>query len=400
MLFNRKELEEQKNDLITRAEQSVNKAKEEKRELTDDEMAELAEIRDNVRKIVEKLKLDDDFNGMEDKKPKPEPKPAANGGNDQNAQNATDEDKQKQQEQNETRAFENYIRGKLVHERAGELTKSDNGAVIPTTIAQKIIKHVYDVSPVLDKSTKYNVKGNLQIPYYDDQTSTLKVAYQDEFKPLTSSNGTFKSITLTGFLAGALSKVSNSLINNSQFDIVNFVVTEMGDSIARFIEHELLQGTSGKVTGLSTVKNVTTTASATAITGDEVIKLKDSVKDAFQNNAIFIMSNSTRTALRTLKDSTGRYLLNDDVTSPFGTTLLGKPVFVSDNMDDIADGKTVIYYGDMSCLATKFNEEVNVQVLREKYADEHATGVVGWFEFDSKVENEQGLAKMVMHTAG
>lgn len=397
MLFNRKELEEEKNDLITRAEQSVNKAKEEKRELTDDEMAELSEIRDNVRKIVDKLKLDDDFNDMEDKKPKQDPKPVDNGGSDPNM---TEEDKQKQQAQNETRAFENYIRGKLVHERAGELTKSDNGAVIPTTIAQKIIKHVYDVSPVLDKSTKYNVKGTLQIPYYDDQTSTLKVAYQDEFKPLTSSNGTFKSITLTGFLAGALSKVSNSLINNSQFDIVNFVVTEMGDSIARFIEHELLQGTPEKVAGLSTVKNTTTTASATAITSDEVIKLKDSIKDAFQNNAIFIMSNETRTALRLLKDSTGRYLLNDDVTSPFGTTLLGKPVFVSDNMDNIAAGKTVIYYGDMSCLATKFNEEVNVQVLREKYADEHATGVVGWFEFDSKVENEQGLAKLVMKTAG
>lgn len=396
MLFNRKELEEKKNDLITRAEQSVNKAKEEKRELTDDEMAELAEIRDNVRKIVDQMKLDDDLNDMEDKKPKPEPKPADdNGGGDM-----TEEEKQKQQAENETRAFENYIRGKVVHERAGELTKSDNGAVIPTTIAQKIIKHVYDVSPILEKSTKYNVKGILQIPYYDDQTSTLKVAYQDEFKPLTSSNGTFKSITLTGFLAGALSKISNSLINNSQFDIVNFVVTEMGDSIARFIEHELLQGTVGKVTGLSTAKNATTTASATAITSDEVIQLKDSIKDRFQNNAIFIMSNSTRTALRLLKDSTGRYLLNDDVTSPFGTTLLGKPVFVSDNMNDIASGKTVIYYGDMSCLATKFNEEVNVQVLREKYADEHATGVVGWFEFDSKVENEQGLAKLVMKNAG
>lgn len=396
MLFNRKELEEKKNDLITRAEQSVNKAKEEKRELTDDEMAELAEIRDNVRKIVDQMKLDDDLNDMEDKKPKPEPKPADdNGGGEM-----TEEEKQKQQAENETRAFENYIRGKVVHERAGELTKSDNGAVIPTTIAQKIIKHVYDVSPILEKSTKYNVKGVLQIPYYDDQTSTLKVAYQDEFKPLTSSNGTFKSISLTGYLAGALSKISNSLINNSQFDIVNFVVTEMGDSIARFIEHELLQGTPDKVTGLSTVKNATTTASATAITSDEVIQLKDSIKDAFQNNAIFIMSNSTRTALRLLKDSTGRYLLNDDVTSPFGTTLLGKPVFVSDNMDDIASNKTVIYYGDMSCLATKFNEAVNIQVLREKYADEHATGVVGWFEFDSKVENEQGLAKLVMKNAG
>ena len=396
MLFNQKELNEQKNDLITRAEDTVNKAKEDKRELTDDEMAELAEIRDNVRKITEKMKINEDMDNMDEKKPKPEPKPA--GGNEEG--NMSKEDKQKQQAENETRAFENYIRGKVVHERAGELTKSDNGAVIPTTIAQKIIKRVYDVSPILEKSTKYNVKGTLQIPYYDDQTSTLKVAYQDEFKPLTSSNGTFKSISLTGYLAGALSKISNSLINNSQFDIVNFVVTEMGDSIARFIEHELLQGTPDKVTGLSTVKNATTTASATAITSDEIIKLKDSIKDAFQNSAIFIMSNSTRTALRLLKDSTGRYLLNDDVTSPFGTTLLGKPVFVSDNMDDIAGGKTVIYYGDMSCLATKFNEEVNVQVLREKFADEHATGIVGWFEFDSKVENEQGLAKLVMKNAG
>lgn len=392
MLFNQKELTEQKNDLITRAEETVNKAKSEKRELTDEEMAELSEIRDNVRKITEKLKINEDMDSMDEKRPKQEPVPADEDG----VNDMSEEDKKKQQAQNETRAFENYIRGKLVHERSGELNKSDNGAVIPTTIAQKIIKRVYDVSPVLDKSTKYNVKGNLQIPYYDSQTSTLKVAYQNEFSPLTSSNGAFKSITLTGFLAGALSKISNSLINNAQFDIVNFVVTEMGDSIARFIEHELLKGTPSKVTGLSTVQNTITTASATAITSDEVIKLKDTVKDVFQNNAIFIMSNATRTALRLLKDSTGRYLLNDDVTSPFGTTLLGKPVFVSDNMDNIAGGKTVIYYGDMSCLATKFSEEVNVQVLREKYADEHATGVVGWFEFDSKVENEQGLAKLVM----
>lgn len=400
-MANFKELVEKKNDLVTRAEEKLNKAKEEKRELTDDEMAELAEIRDNVRKIVETLKLDDDFKKLDadkmEKKDDNTPTEDTAGKEDK----PVDEEQQKRaMEDADRQAFENYLRGKVIHERAGELTKSDNGAVIPTTIAQKIIKRVYDVAPVLEKSTKYNVKGNLQIPYYDDETSTLKVAYQDEFKPLTSSNGTFKSITLTGFLAGALSKVSNSLINNAQFDIVNFVVTEMGDSIARFIEHELLQGTEGKVTGLSTVKNTTTTASETAITADEVIKLKDSIKDAFQNNAIFIMSNETRTALRLLKDSTGRYLLNDDVTAPFGTTLLGKPVFVSDNMDDIAAGKTVIYYGDMACLATKFAEDVSVQVLREKYADEHATGVVGWFEFDSKVENEQGLSKLVMKSAG
>jgi hypothetical protein len=36
-------------------------------------------------------------------------------------------------------------------------------------------------------------------------------------------------------------------------------------------------------------------------------------------------------------------------------------------------------------------------VLREKYIDEHALGVIGWIEFDSKVENEQKIAKLLMH---
>lgn len=378
-----KNLMELKNDKIEKAEKILADAEVNKRELTEDEAAELAEIRDDVKRIKEALKIGDELDDSKDKKPKPEPAPA--GG-----------EPKPTQEQQERRAFENYIRGRIVHERAGELTKTDNGSVIPTTIAQQIIKKVYDISPILEKSQKYNVKGKLQIPYYDTTDGGITVAYAEEFKPLTSSNGKFKNIELDGFLAGALSKISNSLINNSQFDIVSFVVNQMAEDIARFIEHELLIGTSDKVTGLSTMQNEVTAAAANAITSDEVVKLKDSIKDVYQSNAIWIMSSNTRTALRLLKGSDGHYLLQDDITSPFGSTLLGKPVYVSDNMPEINAGATAIYYGDMTGLATKFSENITTQVLREKYADEHATGVVAWFEFDSKVQNEQKLAKLVM----
>lgn len=381
-----KNLMELKNDKIEKAEKILADAEVNKRELTEDEAAELAEIRDDVKRIKEALKIGDELDDSKDKQPKQEPAPA--GG-----------EPKPTQEQQERRAFENYIRGRIVHERAGELTKTDNGSVIPTTIAQQITKKVYDISPILEKSQKYNVKGKLQIPYYDTTDGGITVAYAEEFKPLTSSNGKFKNIELDGFLAGALSKISNSLINNSQFDIVSFVVNQMAEDIARFIEHELLIGTSDKVTGLSTMNNKVTAAAANAITSDEVVKLKDSIKDVYQSNAIWIMSSNTRTALRLLKGSDGHYLLQDDITSPFGSTLLGKPVYVSDNMPDIAGDKAVIYYGDMTGLATKFSENITTQVLREKYADEHATGVVAWFEFDSKVQNEQKLAKLVMASA-
>lgn len=382
-----KNLVELKNDKIEKAEKILADAEVNKRELTEDEAAELAEIRDDVKRIKEALKISDELDDSKDKQPKQEPTPDGGG------------DKQPTQEQQERRAFENFLRGRVAHERAGELTKTDNGSVIPTTIAQQIVKKVYEVSPILEKSQKYNVKGKLQIPYYDTTDGGIAVSYAEEFKPLTSSNGKFKNITLDGFLAGALSKISNSLINNSQFDIVSFVVNQMGEDIARFIEHELLIGTSDKVTGLSTLTNSVTTAAATAITSDEVVKLKDSIKDVFQKDAIWVMSTATRTALRLLKGSDGHYLLNDDISSPFGSVLLGKPVYVSDNMPDIAGENTVIYYGDMTGLATKFSENITIQILREKYADEHATGLVSWFAFDSKVQNEQKLAKLVMASA-
>ena len=380
--MNEKQLVEKRNDLITRAEEVLNTAKAETRELTDAEAQELAEIRDNVRRIIETLKLQEEFSKM--------------GAKDMEVELTPKNERAEEIEAQETRDFEAYIRG-TYNERANNLTPAVNSGavVIPQTIANRIIKKVYDICPILERSTKYNVKGKLEIPYYDVDTTTITVAWATEFQELESNVGKFTNIELSGYLAGALSLISRSLINNAQFDIVSFVVDQMAYSIIRFIENVLLNG-SGSVEGLSTLTNSLTAASATEIKADEVIKLKDKIKDVFQGNAIWIMSPATRTALRLLKDEVGRYLLQDDITSPFGSVLLGKPVYVTDNMPDIAAGATAIYYGDMRGLATKFSEDMNIEVLREKYATQHAIGVVGWLEFDSKIEDAQKIAKLVM----
>lgn len=385
-----KGLEEKKNDLIERAESILNDAETNKRELTDDEAQELAEIRDDVRKIKEALNIADEL--KDDKKMVKEDNNVPANQDDKNK-----EAEQKANEEAETRAFDAYLRNRVEHQRgAVNLTKGENGAVIPATIAKKIISKVYNICPILERSTQYNVRGKLVVPYYDEDTSTITVAYANEFEELASDVGAFDKIELDGFLAGALTLVSRSLINNTDFNLVDFVVEKMAYAVKRFIEHELLIGTSGKVTGLSTLTNGITAGSATAITADEVVQLHDSIKDDFQENAIWIMSPQTRTALRTLKSTTGYYLLNDDLSSPFGATILGKPVYVSDNMPDMGAGNVAIYYGDMRGLATKFSENMEIEVLREKYATQHAVGVVAWLEFDSKVEDNQKIAKLTM----
>lgn len=299
----------------------------------------------------------------------------------------------------EERAFVEYIKAKAsgAETRAdANLTASANGAVIPTSIANKIIDLIQSICPIYANADRYNVKGKLSIPYYDETTSAIEVAYATEFAELESTSGKFLSVELGGELAGALCKVSKSLINNASFDLVSYIVSKIAHAFSRWIEKQLLIGTSGKIEGLSGVKNVITAASATAITADELIDLQETVIDEYQANAIWVMSRKTRAAIRKLKDGDGTYLLQKDATTKWGYSLFGKPVYTSDNMPEIGTGKTVIYYGDMTGLAVKTSEDVSVEVLREKFATQHAVGVLGYVELDAKVANQQKLAALKM----
>lgn len=357
----------------------------EERAITEDEEKRAESINDEIKRIDKTIVILNEMKkNIEERGEREEPEDDP-------------EKKEEKRAEDEERAFADYIRGVITDEhRAENLTKTDNGALIPQTIANKIIKKVYDISPILEKTTKYNVKGELKIPKYKAEADNIVMAYSNEFTELEAKAGEFETISLTGYLAGVLSLISNSLINNSQFDIVSFVIDQMAYNVSRFIEKELLIGTDNKIEGLKGVSLTTTAAKATVIKADELIDLQDSIKDAFQQNAMWIMNSKTRTAIRKLKDNNGRYLLQDDVNSPFGKTLLGKPVYCSDNMPELAASTTTIYYGDMSGLAVKIVEALEINVLREKYATQHATGVVGWMEMDAKVENEQKIAKMVM----
>lgn len=354
----------------------IEKAKAEERAMNQDEIISFEALETEIRE------LDKTIAALEKTRELTESEPQA-----------PVEEEKRSIEERDYEVFDALIRSEET--RAGELTKGDNGAVIPTTIANKIIEKVVEICPIFQDSDRYNVKGTLSIPYYDESTSDITMEYADEFTDGESKTGKFKSINLTGFLGRAISDVSISLINDSSFDVVGFVVRRMAESIARFIEKELLKGTPNKIDGLSKGVQELKTAGAN-FTADEIIDLQELIPDAYQANAYFIMSRKTRTAVRKLKDGQGNYLLNKDANSRWGYTLFGHDVYTSANMDDVKAGATVMYYGDYTGLATKVSENINIKVLTELKARQHAVEVLGFVELDAKVQNTQKIAKLVI----
>lgn len=386
--MNLKKLTEQRAKKQKEMQDLVDAADAEERSLNEAEIAEFEKLEKEVlgidasiRAVNAARKLDDDI-------------PA--GDDDEKEKKKDKEKEQREAEERDLADFEAYLRGKVEERENTNMVKTENGAVIPSTIANKIIQKVVDICPIYYDADRYNVKGTLQIPYYDETTKDIKMEYCDEFTDGESSVGKFASITLTGYLARAITDVSKSLINNSQFNIVDFVVTRMALSIAKFLEKELLHGTDSKVDGLKGVTQKVTAVSATEVTADEIIDLQEAVPDEYQADAYFIMNKKTRKAIRKLKDGQGNYLLNKDANSRWGYTLFGKDVYTSANMDEMAAGKTAIYYGDYKGLAVKVSEDINIDVLRETKARQHAVEVLGFVEFDAKVQNAEMIAALVM----
>ena len=400
-----KELMQKREALVKEMTGLVDAADVEKRSLNEDEQKKFADLKAQIADIdatIEAKRALEDAQVADDK---------------------DDEDKEPETrsaedvEELEIRAFEQYLRsqGRIETRNDANMTFGANGAVVPTSIANRIVENVLKICPIYADADRYNVKGSLTLPYYDESSSQIVCGYATEFVAPDATTGKFSAITLTGFLGEALTNVSKSLINNSQFDIVDFVVRKVAEAIAKFIEKELLIGTpattSGgttvpaKIEGLSSLAagQIIESAANTAITADELIQVQEQVPDEYQANAYWIMNKKTRTAIRQLKESgTGAYLLNKDANSRWGYTLFGKDVYTTDTLPEVKAanaGKVAVYYGDMKGLAVKVSEDIEVEVLRETMATKHAVQIVGFVELDSKVQNSEMIAGLALKSA-
>ena len=278
----------------------------------------------------------------------------------------------------EEKQFVDYIKG-----IKNEMTAGSNGAIIPQTISERIIQKVFEVSPILERMTRLNEGGDL---VFVREANAVPVAYQEEMVAFTGGDATFETVKLQDFLVGALAKVSKSLINRASFDVVGYVVDIMGRDIARFLEKEALNG-GEKIKGLSEAKNV----QVTRIDADACIDAIMAVPAQYQEGAVFIMHPETLAGLRKAKDGQGGYLLNPDARAPFGMQIMGHEVLVSEQAP-----KNALFFGNLRGVYGKFAQEMQVEVLRERFADMYAVGVIAYAQVDIKVVEPQAMVKVTI----
>lgn len=365
-----KALVEKRNALLDEMEAVVASMKTETRSITDAESARITEIKAEIRSIDASLALEEEVRGME----------KTIVVKDAVVQTAAEV--RALEEAAEEKRFLDFIQGDT---RA--LDVASNGAVIPKTIANRVIDKVINISPLLSNVEVFRVKADLSFPIYDYTQHTT--AYATEFTDLTVSGGVFTQVTLTNLIIGTLTKIGKSLINRSEIDVTSYIVNAIAKSIALFLENELIIGVggAGKLKGLKQIDPTQVTTGATTLVIDpaELLTLQMKIPQAQMSNLKWLMHPNTLAYLQGLKASTGQFLMGTNLSENGSYVLLGKEVMLSDAMPQIGVGALEIYYGDFTGLYFKVTSDVQVQVLNELYATQYAVGIAAFAEVDAAI---------------
>ena len=294
--------------------------------------------------------------------------------------------------------FGRVLRGKrAVHNVLSEGTDSEGGYLCPTEFERQIVDALKEEN-VMRKLCKIITTDNeRKIPV---AASHSTAAWTAENADYTESDPSFNQKTIDAYKLTDLVKVSIELLQDSMFDLEDYIGREFAFAFGAAEEEAFCVGTgSGQPTGLFTANGGevgVTAASSTAVTADEIISLIYALKSPYRKKAKFLMNDETVAAIRKLKDGNGVYLWQPALQQGQPDKLLGYDLYTSPYVPTMAAGAYAIGFGDFQNYWIADRTGRTVQRLNELYSTKGQVGFVGTERVDGKIILPEGIQLLKM----
>lgn len=282
-------------------------------------------------------------------------------------------------------AFWNALRTMKISNDLAEGTQTTGGYLVPIEFERLLVQALDENNIIRQLARVIPTHGmELQIPVVASRGNASWLA---EGQEIPTSDDSFGQVILGAYKLGTMIKVSHELLADSAFPLDSFLAEDFGRRIGDLEEEAFISGNgTGKPTGFLTTATVgKTTSAATAISFDDVIDLYHSLKSPYRKKGVFIANDQTVSAMRKLKDSNGRYLWQPALTAGDPDTILGRPVYVSAYMPQIAAEAKALAFGDFSYYWIGDRQGRTFQRLDELFAGTDQVGFKATQRVDGKL---------------
>lgn len=298
-------------------------------------------------------------------------------------------------------AIDSYLRKQIdSHElrAAGVGVNADGGFTVDDSVSAKVIETMKFTGPMLSGLADEIVTTNgnsIKWPCNDD-TGNAGVLI-DENSAAAADDLAFTQKNLGVFkITSKVFRVSNELLADSSVDIEAFITKKIGERIGRGMHGYVTTGSGssqpeGLVTGAS---NSDIVAAVDGLTQNNLIDVQAALDHAYASNAVWQMSQKTRAAVRKLTSTDGYSIWQPAMAAGEPETLLGKPLYINNDMAEIGASSRSIVYGDMKKYLVRRVGNVSIKRLDELYATSDQSAFVAFYRFGGLVTDASGIVYM------
>lgn len=281
------------------------------------------------------------------------------------------------------------------------------GYTVPIELAAIIIKAMAAYGPMYDENVctewKTTSGNQIVIPTIDDTAVTAEK--HTEAAALTDDGGkdvTFGKKTLDAYVYDTeFLRISMELAQDSIFNMENLIGGLLGERLGRIANRELTIGDGvDDPNGIVTASSLgVTTASATALTADEIIDLIHSVDPAYRTGPKvgFMFNDNLLKLLRKLKDGDGNYLWQmGNVQQGVPGTLLGYRYHINQaiaSVPTVAAATRVAIFGDMGKYFVRKVGSPVIGVLKERFWPD--LGMAGLIRLDGELSDTAAVKHLI-----
>lgn len=288
-----------------------------------------------------------------------------------------------------------FIKGDA-EDRALGIVTTAGGYTVPTdTFRQLIDTSLYNVNVMRQLATVITAGANTEVA---TNSAHGAAAWTAESVAYNESDEAFNQVTFAAYKATRIIKVNEELLQDSVFDIEALVRDQFALSIGALEEAAFVNGNgSAKPTGVVGGSTAgTTAASGTVVTADEVIALYHAVPRPYRPGASWLFADATALKLRKLKGGDGQYLWQPGLQAGAPDMLIGKPVFISDNMPAMTSGNKAMLFGDFKRYWIVDRADMVFKRLNELYAASGQVGFLCSMRTDGKLTDASAVYHQLM----
>ena len=281
-----------------------------------------------------------------------------------------------------------------------EGTDSEGGYLVPDEFEHTLVQALEEEN--VFRSLAHIIQttsGDRKIPLVAGHGSA---SWVDEAGQYDDSDETFSQISVSAHKVGTMIKISDELLQDSAFDMEQYIQNEFVRRIGSAEENAFFNGNgSSKPLGILASTGGAdvgvTAASKTDITGDEIIDLFYSLKAPYRKNAVWVMNDGTIAKVRKLKNGDGQYLWQPSLIAGQPDTILGRPVLTSAYMPECTAGNKTIAFGDFSYYWIADRQGIYFKRLDELFAKNGQIGFRASKRLDGRLVLAEAIKVLKMH---